>query len=100
MIENVELWGEEQTETLAAPVHQEKIFLIMWQSQKSGGTYSELRKSVQGKNRFLYTLQMMGVNLEDVIVTEQPKAWIPEKKSRQIKQKRQYRRREQTAWAH
>lgn len=72
----------DEDQDLAAPVHQDRLFLIMWQSSKSGGTYSMLRKSVQGKNNFLRGLSFMGVNLDEVIVVEQTKAWVPEKKKK------------------
>lgn len=89
-----------ETTDFAAPVHQDRLFLIMWKSSRSGGTYSQLRKSVQGKNRFLFTLQMQGVNLDEVIVTEQFKAWIPQRKSKPAGNKRKYERKKAPTWTH
>ncbi|TVX85960.1 hypothetical protein [Paenibacillus agilis] len=71
---------ETEDENYGAPVHQDKVFIIMWQSSKSGGTYTELRKSVRGKNRFLQGLSFHGVDLREIQVIEQPKLWIPERK--------------------
>lgn len=65
-----------------SPVHQSEVFIIMWQSRKSGGTYTELRKSIRGKNKFLKGLHHFGVDLNEVKVIPQPKSWIPENKSR------------------
>lgn len=74
----------EETEELnyGAPVHQNNVFIIMWQSSKSGGTYTELRKSVKGKNRFLQGLRFYGVDLREVNVIEVEKTWVPEKKTK------------------
>lgn len=77
-------WKEliEEEAVMASPVHQDRLFLVMWQSRRSGGTYSQLRKSVQGKNRFLRGLMLMGVNLSEIQVIEQKKAWVPDKKEK------------------
>jgi hypothetical protein len=75
------LADEEEEYSYGSPVHQDKVFIIMWHSQKSGGTYTELRKSVRGKNRFLAGLNFLGVNLKEVQVIEQPKVWVPLPKS-------------------
>lgn len=71
---------EESFDYGGSPVHYDKVFIIMWQSSKSGGTYTELRKSVRGKNRFLRGLNYYGVNLQEVQVIEVPKTWVPEPK--------------------
>lgn len=83
----------EETEDLdcGAPVHQNKVFIIMWQSSKSGGTYTELRKSVRGKNRFLQGLSFHGVDLREVVVIEQEKTWVPEKKTKEKNEGRKNR---------
>lgn len=76
------LADEPEEETHGSPVHQDKVFIIMWQSSKSGGTYTELRKSIRGKNRFLEGLSFLGVDLNEVDVIETPKKWVPEKKAK------------------
>jgi hypothetical protein len=79
-----------------SPVHHDKVYIIMWHSQKSGGTYTELRKSIRGKNKFIAGLNMMGVDLREVQVIEQPKVWVPVPKS-QMKSQIQTRRRSATS---
>lgn len=80
--EIMRLLAEEEEENYGAPIHQDKVFIIMWQSSKSGGTYTELRKSVRGKNRFLQGLSFYGVDLREVNIIEVPKTWVPEKKTK------------------
>jgi hypothetical protein len=63
----------------------ENVFVIMWRSEKSGCTYSELRKTVEGKNRLVETLLFLGY--ENVVVTEQKKVWMPEPKKSKLKEK-------------
>lgn len=65
-----------------APVLQDTVYIIMWQSKRSGGTYTELRKSEQGKDRFLHALEWMGVDMSTVLVTRQSKPWVPVRKTR------------------
>ncbi len=77
---------EEEETSYGSPLHQEKVYIIMWQSSKSGGTYTELRKSIRGKNRFLLGLRMMGVDLDEVQVFEQDKKWIPPRKTKPKKE--------------
>jgi hypothetical protein len=72
----------EEEESYGSPVHQNTVFIIMWHSQKSGGTYTELRKSIRGKNRFLSGLNFLGVDLKEVQVIEQPKTWVPVPKTK------------------
>lgn len=79
----------EEDENYGSPVHQDKVFIIMWQSSKSGGTYTELRKSLRGKNRFLKGLSFHGVDLREIQVIEQPKIWVPERKTK-VKKKGSY----------
>lgn len=73
---------EPEQESYGSPVHQDKVFIIMWCSSKSGGTYTELRKSVRGKNRFLSGLHSLGVDLREVQVFEQTKTWVPTPKTK------------------
>lgn len=70
----------EQDVSFGAPVHQDRVFIIMWESSKSGGTYTELRKSIRGKDKFLRGLHFFGVDLNEVRVIDVPKAWVPEPK--------------------
>lgn len=72
---------DEDLTDYGSPVFQDRVFIIMWQSSRSGGTYTELRKSVRGRNRFLMGLKFLGVDLREVKVFEQTKSWIPERKS-------------------
>lgn len=65
-----------------APVHQDKVFLIMWQSSKSGGTYTALRKSIRGRNRFLSGMRRIGMDMSNVQVFEQTKTWVPTPKAK------------------
>jgi hypothetical protein len=65
-----------------SPLFQDTQFIIMWKSYRSGGTYSILRKSVEGKDRFIKTLDDMGINLESVTVTEVIKPWVPTRKTK------------------
>lgn len=73
---------EAEDESHGSPVHQNMVYIIMWHSSKSGGTYTELRKSVRGKNRFLSGLNYLGVDLKEVQVIEQPKVWVPVPKTK------------------
>lgn len=73
--------------TTIAPVYQDTVFIIMWPSNRSGGTYSDLRKSEAGKNRFVETLEFMGVDISTVQVIEQTKPWVPTPKSKDKKKK-------------
>lgn len=59
-----------------APAYQETVYIVMWQSNLSGGTYSALRKSVEGKDRLLRTLAFLGFNMSTVQVIEQEKPWV------------------------
>jgi hypothetical protein len=78
---------EEQEISYGSPVFQDKVYIIMYQSSKSGGTYTELRKSERGKNRLLANLHFLGVDLHDVHVFEQVKTWVPEPKTKEKKTK-------------
>lgn len=62
---------------VTSPLYQDDIFIIMWPSNRSGGTYSEIRKSEQGKDRFLQSLEFMGQNMSKVKVIKQAKPWVP-----------------------
>jgi hypothetical protein len=75
------LFASEEEMNYGSPVHQDSVFIIMWQSTKSGGTYTALRKSIRGKNKFLSGLRFLGVDLKEVQVIEQTKTWVPVPKS-------------------
>lgn len=74
-----------EPEEVISPLHHSMVYIIMWQSSRSGGTYTELRKSVKGKNRFLEGLEFQGVDMSEVYVIEQEKAWVPVKKDKKDK---------------
>ncbi len=69
--------------------NQDKVYLVMWRSQKTGATYSDIRKTDRGLNRLLDTLRWMGYSDEEIIVTEQRKAWLPDKKVNGKRKKRE-----------
>lgn len=69
---------------LVAPLFQEDVYIIMWQSPKRGGTYTEVRRSEEGMNRLVRSLEYVGYQ---PIVTRQKKPWIPERKTKQKSRK-------------
>lgn len=73
-----------------SPLFQEEVYVIMWRSDKSGGTYSIIRKSREGMLRYVYALELIGWKKEDIKVMMQNKPWVPLKKSEEPKNKRQF----------
>lgn len=61
----------------------EKVFIVMWQSEKTGCTYSDLRKTEEGKDKLVRTLIHFGY--KDIIIHEQTKAWMPPIKTKSSK---------------
>jgi hypothetical protein len=61
----------------------------MWQSRKSGATYSDIRKTDSGLNRLLDTLKWLGYKKEEIVISEQNKVWLPDKKVDGKRKKRQ-----------
>jgi len=59
--------------------NEDKVFLIMWQSRKTGATLSTLKKSEFGKDNFIRTLRWMKVDPETIVVVDQerPYKYIP-----------------------
>lgn len=56
----------------------EKVYVVMWKSPRTGATLSDIRKTEEGRDRLLRTLQYLGYDLEaDVVVSEQTKAFKP-----------------------
>lgn len=55
--------------------NEDKVYLIMWQSRKTGATLSALKKSEFGKNNFVRTLQWMKVDPETIVVVEQERPY-------------------------
>lgn len=53
------------------------LYLIMWKSKKTGGTYSALRKTDEGRDRFLRTLTWLGFEEEEIIIVPQEREWKP-----------------------
>jgi hypothetical protein len=67
---------------------QNKVYIVMYQSRRSGGTYTELRRTEAGLNRLIDTLLFMGYSREDISVSEQRKLWMPEFKGTKKKSNR------------
>lgn len=72
-----------------SPLFQDEVYLIMWRSEKSGGTYSIIRKSEEGMRRYVYALELIGWPKEQIKVFPQNKPWVPLKKSEEPKQRKQ-----------
>lgn len=70
-----------------SPLFQSEVYLIMWRSERSGGTYSIVRKSREGMLRYVYALELIGWRKEDIKVVLQDKPWVPIKKSEEPKGK-------------
>jgi hypothetical protein len=69
---------------------QSVVYLVLWKSSKSGGTYSEIRRTPQGLNRLLRTLDFMGVDPETIHVIEQQKPYMPPVKDKNGKLKERF----------
>lgn len=67
---------------------QDTAYIIMWKSPKSGGTYTELRRTDWGRDRLLRTLAFLGVDQKDIVVYEQKKVWAPDRVTRAVEKKR------------
>lgn len=72
--------------------NSETTFLIMYQSRKSGGTFSELRKTEYGRDKFLRTLYFFGYEPEDITVIENKKPWKPTRIGNQKKKNKPKRK--------
>lgn len=68
-----------------SPLFQGDVYIIMWRSEKSGGTYSIIRKSEEGMRRYVYALELIGYAKEEIKVFQQHKPWVPVKKSEEPK---------------
>lgn len=68
-------------EDRTAPLFQEEVYLIMWRSERSGGTYSIIRKSEEGMKRYVYALELIGWPKDQIKVIPQHKPWVPIKKA-------------------
>lgn len=68
-----------------SPLFQGEVYLIMWRSEKSGGTYSIVRKSREGMLRYVYALELIGWPKESIKVIPQNKPWVPSKKTEEPK---------------
>lgn len=53
------------------------LYLIMYRSKKTGGTYSALRKTDEGRDRFLRTLAWLGFEEDEITVVPQERQWKP-----------------------
>lgn len=58
--------------------NQEVVYIVMYQSRKSGGTYTEVRRTPRGLARLLETLRILGYKKEEISITEQQKKWMPD----------------------
>lgn len=58
--------------------NQETVYVVMWRSKKTGATLSDLRKTDKGLEKLIKTLVFLGYKREEIIVSEQQKAWKPE----------------------
>lgn len=68
-----------------APLYQDDVYVIMWRSERSGGTYSIIRKSEEGMRRYVYALELVGWSKDQIKVFTQHKPWVPVKKSEEPK---------------
>lgn len=72
-----------------SPLFQEEVYVIMWRSEKSGGTYSIIRKSEEGMRRYVYALELIGWHKDEIKVFKQHKPWVPLKKTEEPKKRNQ-----------
>lgn len=66
-----------------APMFQSEVYVIMWRSERSGGTYSIIRKSREGMLRYVYALEMVGWKKDQIKVLSQNKPWVPDRKTKE-----------------
>lgn len=64
-----------------APLFQEDVYVIMWRSERSGGTYSIIRKSREGMMRYIHALELVGWPKDQIKVFNQHKPWVPVRKT-------------------
>lgn len=70
-------------EEKVAPLFQQDVYVIMWRSDRSNGTYSIIRKSREGMLRYVYALEMIGWSKDQIKVINQHKPWVPERKTKE-----------------
>lgn len=61
---------------------QDCVYVIMYPSRKTGGTYSIIRRLPQGLENVKKTLLALGYKEEELVITEMPKPWMPPKKNK------------------
>lgn len=66
-----------------SPLFQEEIFVIMWRSERSGGTYSIIRKSKEGMLRYVWYLETIGWPKDQIKVLANGKPWVPVRKTKE-----------------
>lgn len=71
-----------------SPLFQDEVYVIMWRSERSGGTYSIIRKSREGMLRYVYALELIGWPKDSIKVATQSKPWVPLKKSEEPKSRK------------
>lgn len=72
-----------------SPLYQDDVYVIMWRSERSGGTYSIIRKSEEGMRRYVYALELVGWPKDQIKVINQSKPWVPLKKAEEPKPRKQ-----------
>lgn len=70
---------------ITSPAFQPRVYVVMRLSPKMGGTYSEIRKSLQGVKRLLDEWDFLGIDMKNVRVCPIEKEWVPIRKTK-IKQ--------------
>jgi hypothetical protein len=58
--------------------NQDHVYIVMYPSRKSGGTYTEVRRTQRGLARLLRTLRSLGYVDSEIEVTDKRKTWMPE----------------------
>jgi hypothetical protein len=58
--------------------NQDHVYIVMYPSRKSGGTYTEVRRTPRGLARLLRTLRSLGYVDSEIEITDKRKTWMPE----------------------
>jgi hypothetical protein len=57
---------------------QDHVYIVMYPSRKSGGTYTEVRRTPRGLARLMRTLRSLGYMDSEIEITDKQKTWMPE----------------------
>lgn len=61
--------------------NQTMVYLVMWKSKRAENyTLSRLMKTEDGKDKLVEALIHFGYDPEEIVVVEQDRIWVPEKK--------------------